>query len=106
MSDIQDWIYRDIPTRSNIDYDKLQEVLGFKLFVWQKTFIEYGHFRQYGETTAKILRELLTDTHLELVLDRPQSAQQAFYQHQLLDIYEKLKASGIECKTVIRKRGR
>ena len=36
----------------------VEKALGYKLFFWQKTYIEKGAFRQYGETTAKILREL------------------------------------------------
>lgn len=42
MNNAPDWIYRDIPTRNNIDYEKVEEALGFKLFIWQKTLIERG----------------------------------------------------------------
>nr|DAH16682.1 MAG TPA: hypothetical protein [Caudoviricetes sp.] len=100
MNNAPDWIYRDIPTRNNIDYEKVEEALGFKLFIWQKTLIERGEYRQSGRTTAQILRELLTDTEQELVLQRPHSIREEIEQHQLLEIYKKLKENGIKCKTV------
>lgn len=100
MNNAPDWIYRDIPTRNNIDYEKVEEALGFKLFIWQKTLIERGKYRQSGRTTAQILRELLTDTEQELVLQRPHSIREEIEQHQLLEIYKKLKENGIKCKTV------
>lgn len=100
MNNAPDWIYRDIQTYNNIDYEKVEAALGFKLFIWQKTLIEYGKYRQSGRTTAQILRELLTDTEQELVLQRPHSKREEIEQHQLLEIYKKLKENGIKCKTV------
>ena len=38
----------------------LEDALNFKLFTWQITYIFAGEFRQYGETTAEIIRGLLT----------------------------------------------
>ena len=41
--------------------EKIEDVerqLGFRLFVWQKQ-VEYGIFRQYAATTAKISRLLI-----------------------------------------------
>ena len=60
MGKNMDWIYRPInePDLENT-LEAVEKALGFKLFVWQKTFIATGVFRQYGATTAKILRELL-----------------------------------------------
>lgn len=95
-----DWIYSDIPTYNNIDYEKVEAALGFKLFIWQKTLIEHGEYRQSGRTTAQILRELLTNTEQELVLQRPHSIREETEQRQLLEIYKKLKENGIKCKTV------
>lgn len=50
-----EWIYRTIPDEG-VDFDKIEKALGFKLFIWQKTFITRGVFRQYGETTAICIR--------------------------------------------------
>lgn len=60
MDKNMDWIYRPInePDLESI-LAEVEKALGFKLFVWQKTFIATGVFRQYGATTAEILRELL-----------------------------------------------
>lgn len=100
MNNAPDWIYRDIPTYNNIVYEKVEAALGFKLFIWQKTLIECGEYRRSGRTTAQILRELLTDTEQELVLQRPHSIREEIEQRQLLEIYKKLKENGIKCKTV------
>lgn len=100
MNNAPDWIYADVPTYNNIDYEKVEAALGFKLFIWQKTFIELGHYRRCGRTTARILRELLTDTEQELVLQRPHSIREKIEQQQLLEIHKKLKENGIKCKTV------
>lgn len=100
MNNAPDWIYKDIPTHNNIDYEKVEAALGFKLFIWQKAFIERGEYRRSGRTTAQILRELLTDTEQELVLQKPHSIREEIEQHQLLEIYKKLKENGIKCKTV------
>lgn len=56
MDKNMDWIYRPInePDLESI-LAEVEKALGFKLFVWQKTFIATGVFRQYGATTAKIL---------------------------------------------------
>ena len=58
--DISKWFYRPHYTTPELDkkIEDVEKALGFKLFIWQKTYIEYGVFRQYGETTAKILRLL------------------------------------------------
>lgn len=60
--DISKWFYRPHYTTPELDkkIEDVEKALGFKLFIWQKTYIEYGVFRQYGETTAKILRLLIT----------------------------------------------
>lgn len=59
MDKNMDWIYRPInePDLESI-LAEVEKALGFKLFVWQKTFIATGVFRQYGATTAEILREI------------------------------------------------
>lgn len=56
--DISKWFYRPHYTTPELDkkIEDVEKALGFKLFIWQKTYIEYGVFRQYGET-PEILRD-------------------------------------------------
>lgn len=56
----ESWIYRPLSTDPDVErkLEAVEKALGLKLFIWQKTFIERGVFRQYGETTARILKDL------------------------------------------------
>lgn len=88
MDKNMDWIYRPInePDLESI-LAEVEKALGFKLFVWQKTFIATGVFRQYGATTAEILRELLAvDARPLDYTTRPGSHKGAFYREELLKI--------------------
>lgn len=40
-------------------FEAIESALGFELFIWQKTYIAFGEFRQYGATMAMILKELM-----------------------------------------------
>lgn len=91
----KEWIYRDIPS-CDIDFDKIEQALGFKLFIWQKTFIINGVFRQYGETTARILRRLLQKDEPLDFRKRPKNGREYFERKMTFEIYKKLKAAGIE----------
>lgn len=93
------FIYNDLPF-SEIDYDKIEKALGFKLFIWQKTYIERGEYRQSGRTTAVALRTLLTDIEKPLELQRPRSARGKIEQQQLIDIYKKLQAANVPCRKI------
>lgn len=93
------FIYNDLPF-SEIDYDKIEKALGFKLFIWQKTYIERGEYRQSGKTTAVALRTLLTDIEKPLELQRPHSAREKIEQQQLIDIYKKLQAANVPCRKI------
>ena len=53
--DLENWLYRPIYPEEEF-LKKVEAALGFKLFIWQKAFIVTGAFRQYGATTAEILR--------------------------------------------------
>lgn len=97
MDKNMDWIYRPInePDLENT-LAAVEKALGFKLFVWQKTFIATGIFRQYGATTAEILRELLAvDARPLDYTTSPGSRMGAFYREELLKIKEKLDAAGV-----------
>lgn len=98
---LEDWTYQRLPF-SKIDWPAIEKAIGFKLFFWQKTYIEFGHYRRTGRTTAIILRELLRDsavpidaTHLN-----PRNPRQRFVGQMLVDIYFKLKNAGIQTRTV------
>ena len=99
---ILEWIYR--PVNCNMDLRKkleaVEKALGFKLFVWQKTFIADGVFRQYGNTTAKILRMLLCEDVLIDFTKPPQSAKERFFRMELLKIKRKLNGAGISTNKV------
>lgn len=98
------WIYQAINAPDG-DFEKKMEkvenALGFRLFAWQKTYIAYGEFRQYGATTAKILRDLL-DVSAEPI-DYTMGAathRQQFYWRELRKIKEKLDRAGIPTRAV------
>lgn len=98
--------YRELPlhdTKLEAWIEAAEQALGFKLFFWQKTFIEIGVFRQYGETTAKILREL---SQIELPpLDyrsyRKKTQRERLYCEELLKIKAQLEAAGVQTRKVL-----
>ncbi len=105
MDNLQDYIYSDdgfFPEEQEM-FDKIEKVLGFKLFFWQKTFISRGYFRRYGESTARILRDLLDVNAPALDYTRgPRNAMDQIYRMDLLRMKEKLDAGGIRTRTVLR----
>lgn len=76
MDKNMDWIYRPInePDLESI-LAEVEKALGFKLFVWQKTFIATGVFRQYGATTAEIIPIILKVALLERIAEEWQRTQ-------------------------------
>lgn len=56
------WIFGELPDPEwNKIFEEVEKALGFKLFHWQKTYVVGVGFRQWGSTTACILRDLLWD---------------------------------------------
>ena len=98
--DLENWIYRPIYPEEEF-FKRIEAALGFKLFIWQKAFILTGKFRQYGATTAEILRELL-DTKAEPLdyTKPPTNGRAKFYRDNLREIQEKLQRAGIETRAV------
>lgn len=98
---LENWVYRYIPF-SKIDWLAIEKALGFRLFFWQKTYIEFGHYRRTGRTTAIILRELLRvdDVPIDATHLNARSPRQHFEGQMLVDIYFKLKNAGILTRTV------
>ena len=103
MDKNMDWIYRTVPMDPELEktLEAVEKALGFRLFVWQKTYIERGCFRQYGATTAEILRDLLNVSEAPLDYTRKQSSRmQSVYREELRKIKEKLDAAGIPTRPV------
>lgn len=103
MDKNMDWIYRTVPMDPNLErtLEAVEKALGFKLFVWQKTYIERGYFRQYGATTAEILRDLLNVSAEPLDYTKhPASRMEEFYRDELRGIKKKLDAAGIHTRPV------
>lgn len=98
------WIYGDVDPH-NEEFDQtiqaVERALGFKLFVWQKAFINRGEFRQMGATTAKILRELLNVSGEPIDYSRPSASKwDQFYREELRRIKCKLDEAGIPTRLV------
>lgn len=82
-------------------YRQIENALGFRLFTWQKSFIETGHFRRIGATTAKCLKILL-DTEAEPLdyTSHARSLREDFERRQLIEIKRKLDAAGVPTRVV------
>ena len=80
----------------------IEAALGVKLFFWQKTYIVTGMFRQYGATTAEVLRELLqVDAEpLDYSVNLPQSQHEAWYRSFLRGIKQQLDEAGVPTREV------
>lgn len=96
-----EWIYRTMP-EEGVDFDKIEKALGFKLFVWQKTFITRGKFRQYGETTARCIRRLLQKDNPIDYRQRIVHAQELFERQEMIRIHDQLQAAGVEVCEILR----
>lgn len=94
------WIYRNPYPEYEELFKRIEAALGFNLFVWQKSFIVMGTFRQYGETTARILRELLDTEAAPLDYTRRGNRREDFYRRELREIQERLKDAGIKTRVV------
>lgn len=82
-------------------FEAIEAALGFKLFAWQKTYIAYGHFRQYGATTAQILRELMQVEAFPLdYTKRPTTQREAWYRGFLREIKQQLDDAGVPTREV------
>ncbi len=97
------WIYGD---RYESEYSKkikaVEEALGFRLFIWQKTFITRGDFRCGGFTTAKVLRELLSENPEPIDYRIPSKAPgEICERNELRKIKAKLDKAGIKTRDIL-----
>jgi hypothetical protein len=82
-------------------FEDVEKALGFKLFTWQKTYIENGTFRRNGKTLAEILRLLLAvdGEPLDFTIP-PRNQREDYFRHRLREIQDKLKNAGIPIRKV------
>lgn len=103
MEKIPEWIYA--PTNFSPELEKtfaaVEKALGFKLFIWQKTFIANTTYRRSGRTTAEILRALLNVSKPPIDYTKPVTDHmERFYREETREIKAKLDAAGIPTRIV------
>ena len=96
--------YREHVFRAPLEswFAAVEEALGFKLFFWQKTYIERGVFRCFGKTTAEILRDLsqINQPPLDLRRYRTKNMRAQLYYNELLRMKETLDVAGVPTREV------
>ena len=97
------WIYRDLPPGFDKELlHRVETALGYRLFIWQKTLIAMGQYRQTGRTTAEILRELLQTDKPPIDWRRPpKDGVERCYRQAMIEIKRKLNAAGIATREII-----
>lgn len=82
--------------------EKIESALGFELYTWQKTYLERGRFRVYGESTAKMLRELtdIKDAPIDLRRCNIRNRTEKIYADDLKEMQRLLNRNGIECRDI------
>lgn len=100
------WIYH-IPEEiyGIVDFDAIENVLGFRLFSWQKSYILTGstQWRIPGKSTAMILRELFNREQYNNPIDftyPPRTKRDHVNRQQFRDIWEKLQDAGVPMRPV------
>lgn len=96
------WIYRPCYATPELDkkFEDVENALGFKLFIWQKTYIAYGVFRQYGKTTAEILRLLITPGEIIDFTEPPRNVKEDIFRTELLAVKRKLNSAGVQTNDI------
>lgn len=84
----------------DMDFTEIENALGFKLFIWQKTYITRGEWRQIGMSTAQSIRRLLqVDKPLKLYANV--SPRERIENQITWGIYQQLHNAGIDtCKVI------
>lgn len=103
MEKIPEWIYALTNFSPELEktFEAVEKALGFKLFIWQKTFIANTTYRRSGRTTAEILRALLNVSKPPLDYTKPVADHmERFYREETREIKAKLDAAGIPTRTV------
>lgn len=80
---------------------RIEKALGFRLFLWQKTLILHGSFRQLGSTTATCVRKLIRIKDSGVIkLARPRNALEHFEQRELMHIKTLLDKESIKTNRI------
>ena len=93
-----EWQHSEIgqPTLDEL-FSKINEALGIELWIWQKTYMTMGTYRQMGATTAQCLRVLLFSETTPLDYSSPpRTAREDCERQQLREIYQKLNEAGMD----------
>lgn len=93
-----------LETFGSINFGAVERALGFRLFAWQKHYILYGKYRRSGETTAHILKDLLTNIDsypLDYSNLSGMNYRSMVYARQTRDIWEKLRDAKIKMRPVL-----
>lgn len=101
-----EWIYKPVndPSWDSL-FERIEEALGFKLFIWQKTHIMGLGYRCSGQTTAEALRVLVGGRISgPIYLERPKNRIEDFYQQELIDIKRKLDDKGVISRNIERRK--
>lgn len=100
------WIFNYSNIVAKHDWDAIERALGFKLFVWQKMWVDdlcdvYGQ-RRTGKTVAGCLKMLLAgDMSKPIDMSMPPTnAQNRVFRDTLQDIKKKLDEAGVETRPV------
>lgn len=100
------WIFNYSNIVAKHDWDMIEKALGFKLFVWQKMWIDdlcdvYGQ-RRTGKIVADCLKMLLAGDMSEPIdmSMPPTNAQYRAFRDTLQDIKKKLDEAGVETRPV------
>lgn len=101
------WIFNYSNIVAKHDWDMIEKALGFKLFVWQKMWVDdlcdvYGQ-RRTGKAVADCLKMLLAGDMSEPIdmSMPPTNAQNRAFRDTLQDIKKKLDEAGVETRTVL-----
>ena len=106
MKNKYSWIFRDTEPwhKESEKLNLVEEALDIRLFIWQRTFI-YGHgYRQYGDTTARILKELLSEDKGPIIMYCLGAPMNGFYTEAMCEMKAKLDDFGIKTREIIKKR--
>lgn len=80
---------------------RIEKALGFRLFLWQKTMILHGSFRQLGSTTATCVRKLIRIKDSGVIkLAVPRSTLEHFEQRELMHVKTLLDKEGIKTNRI------
>lgn len=97
--------YREYVFRAPLEtwFTAVEAALGFKLFFWQKTYIEHGVFRYYGKTTAEILRELsqINEPPLDLIKYKTRGHKERWFCDELLRMKATLDDAEVPTREVL-----